>query len=73
MLTADLVRVRKKGTELFVSELSGKQRPRALELARAYLGLAEAYVGETRAELEEAFAGVPTTASERKLSENTTS
>jgi predicted nuclease of restriction endonuclease-like RecB superfamily len=68
LLTADLVRVRKKGTELSVSELSGKQRPRALELARAYLGLAEAYVGETRAELEEAFAGVPTSASERKLS-----
>jgi predicted nuclease of restriction endonuclease-like RecB superfamily len=68
LLTADLVRVRKKGTELFVSELQPKQRPRAVELARAYLGLAEAYVGETRAELEEAFSGVPAAASERKLS-----
>lgn len=67
MLTADLVRVRKKGTELFVVELNAKQRPRAVELAQAYVGLAESYVGETRAELEEAFSGVAVRASERKL------
>jgi predicted nuclease of restriction endonuclease-like RecB superfamily len=66
LLTADLVRVRKKGTELSVSEL-GKQRPRALELAQAYVALAEAYVGEKRSELEEAFGGVDTKANERKL------
>jgi uncharacterized protein len=66
LLTADLVRVRKKGTELSVSEL-GKQRPRALELAQAYVALADAYVGEKRSELEEAFGGVDTKANERKL------
>jgi predicted nuclease of restriction endonuclease-like RecB superfamily len=66
LLTADLVRVRKKGVELFVSEL-GRQRPRALELAEAYVALAEAHVGQTRAELEEAFAAVETKANERKL------
>ncbi len=67
MLTADLVRVRKKGTELSVLELGSKQRPRALELAADYIGLAEAHLGATRAELEEAWAGVTTAASERKL------
>lgn len=67
MLTADLVRTRKKGSELFVTELSDKLRPRALELARDYLGLAEAHVGASRAELEEAWEGVKIAASERKL------
>lgn len=67
MLTADLVRTRTKGSELFVTELGPKQRPRALELARDYLSLAEGHVGATRAELEEAFAGVRVSNSERKL------
>lgn len=67
MLTADLVRVRTQGTELFVSDLSSKVRPRAVELARDYLDLAASHVGATRAELEEAFAQVETKASERKL------
>lgn len=67
MLTADLVRVRKKGTELSVSELGDKLRPRALELAEDYIALAEAHVGATRAELEEAWEGVKVSASERKI------
>lgn len=67
MLTADLVRVRKKGTELTVTELSPKQRPRALELAESYLGLAQAAVGAARAELDEALAQVQVAASEQKL------
>jgi predicted nuclease of restriction endonuclease-like RecB superfamily len=67
VLTADLVRTRKKGSELFVSELSDKLRPRALELAQDYLALAEAHVGASRAELEEAWEGVKVAASERKL------
>lgn len=68
MLTADLVRVQQKGGELLVRELSAKQRPRALELARDYVALAEHHVGATRAELEEAFGVVTVSASERKLS-----
>jgi predicted nuclease of restriction endonuclease-like RecB superfamily len=62
-----LVRTRKKGTELSVVELSAKARPRALELAEQYLSAAEAHVGATRAELEEAFQAVRVAASERKL------
>jgi len=67
VLTADLVRTRKKGSELFVTEVSEKLRPRALELAGDYLALAEAHVGASRAELEEAWEGVKVGASERKL------
>ena len=36
MLTADLVRVRKKGSELTVTELGSKVRPRALTLASSF-------------------------------------
>ncbi len=67
MLTAELVRVKTQGTELLVSDLSAKLRPRAVELARDYLNLAASHVGATRAELEEAFEQVETAASERKL------
>ncbi len=69
MLTADLVRTRKKAGELFVTELSDKLRPRALELAQDYLSLAEAHVGASRAELEEAWEGIKVAASERKLAQ----
>lgn len=67
MLTAELVRVRTQGTELLVTDLSSKVRPRAIELARDYLDLAASHVGATRADLEEAFEQVETKASERKL------
>lgn len=67
MLTADLVRVRKKGTELTVSELSPKLRPRALELAQSFLELAQGALSGSRADLEEAFAQVQVAASEQKL------
>jgi predicted nuclease of restriction endonuclease-like RecB superfamily len=67
VLTADLVRVRKRGGELFVSELAPKQRPRALALAEGLLALAQAAIGGTRAELDEAFAELQVAASEQKL------
>jgi predicted nuclease of restriction endonuclease-like RecB superfamily len=67
VLTADLVRSRRKGSELFVSELNAKTRERALALAQDYLSLAETHVGATRGELEEAWQGVSVPASERKL------
>jgi predicted nuclease of restriction endonuclease-like RecB superfamily len=67
VLTADLVRVRKKGTELTVSELPPKLHKRALELAEAFIGLAEASIGAARADLEEAFGQVEVAASEHKL------
>jgi len=67
VLTADLVRVRKKGTELTVSELSSKARPRAVALASSFLSLAEAAIGASRADLDEAFAQVEVAANEHKL------
>jgi predicted nuclease of restriction endonuclease-like RecB superfamily len=67
VLTADLVRVRKQGTELSVPPLSPKLRARALSLAEAYLELAQGALGGTRAELDEALAQVPVAASEQKL------
>jgi uncharacterized protein len=67
MLTADLVRARRSGSELTVSELGAKIIPRATELAREYIALAEEHVGATRSELEEAYATVEVKASEHKL------
>jgi predicted nuclease of restriction endonuclease-like RecB superfamily len=67
VLTADLVRARRQGTELRVAEINPKQRPRALALTADYLALAEAHVGQTRAELNEAFSSVEVAASEHKL------
>jgi uncharacterized protein len=67
VLTADLVRARRQGSELRVAELSAKQKPRALELTRDFVALAEAHVGQTRAELNEAFASVEVGSSEHKL------
>ncbi len=67
MLTADLVRARRKGTELSVTGLDAKQRPRALELARDLVALAEAHVGQTRAELEEALTQMEVPPREHKL------
>lgn len=67
MLTAELVRARRQGTELKLTEIGAKLRPRAVELARDLLVLAEAHVGRTRAELQEAFASIEPKASEHKL------
>jgi predicted nuclease of restriction endonuclease-like RecB superfamily len=67
VLTADLVRARRQGSELLVTPLSPKLRPRALELAASLLDLAEACVGATRADLEEAFAQLEVRGSEHKL------
>ncbi|MDB4976594.1 MAG: hypothetical protein JWN48_4935 [Myxococcaceae bacterium] len=67
MLTAELVRARRQGAELRVSEIGSKLRPRALELTADLVALAEAHVGQTRAELNEAFASIEVHASEHKL------
>jgi uncharacterized protein len=67
VLTAELVRVRKKGGELQVIELSRSQRERAVELAEELLALGGAAVGGTRSELAEAWATLDTKASEQKL------
>jgi uncharacterized protein len=67
MLTADLVRARRQGGELRLSELNSKLKQRALELSHDFVALAEAHVGQTRAELSEAFASIEVGSSEHKL------
>ncbi len=66
MLTAELVRARRNGTELKLTEL-GKARPRAIEIVSDMIALAEAHVGQTRAELQEALGSIELRASEHKL------
>jgi predicted nuclease of restriction endonuclease-like RecB superfamily len=67
MLTADLVRARRQGDELRISELNPRLKARAVELSADFVALAEAHVGQTRAELSEAFASVELATNEHKL------
>jgi len=67
MLTADLVRARRRGDELVLSRLSAKQRVRAEQLAEILIGLAQSHVGRTREELHEAWGRVDSLARERRL------
>jgi predicted nuclease of restriction endonuclease-like RecB superfamily len=67
MLTADLVRATRRGTQLHVSALTGKQRVRALELAETYLGLAVAQCGVAHHELKAAWAAIEVLPREVKL------
>ena len=67
MLTADLARVRRQGSELRLTELNEKARRRAEELSTAYLELTKGHVGQKRDDLEQAYAEVTASPSERKL------
>lgn len=67
MLTADLVRARKKDGELILSKITPKQRERALELAEEYIGLFLHAEGERERDLREAIDAIPVGARERKL------
>lgn len=69
MLTADLVRVRKRAGMIHVTELKGKSRLRALELAELYLSLAADQVGNTYEQLQEAWAAVEVGPREKKLAD----
>jgi uncharacterized protein len=69
LLTADLVEARRRGGELRLVALSGARRNRAGELAAAYLAIAEAHAGCTRAEFEEACGTVEVEARERRLAD----
>lgn len=69
MLTADLVRARRKGTELTLSALKGKTRTRAVEISAQLIEVARAHVGATRDELDEGFRAVPVRSNERKLAD----
>ena len=67
MLTADLVRARRRGSDLMVTPLDDAGRAVALELAKTLQGLAEAHVGKTRGELAEVMDAVVGGAKDRKL------
>ncbi len=67
MLTADLVRVRRRGGRIEVRALRDAERERMLRVADAYVALANEYVGSTRGELEEAWDEVPNKATDYKL------
>jgi len=67
LLTADLVRARRRGDELKLVALDAAGRTAALELAAALLALAEAHVGKTRSELDEVMDAVIGGAKDRKL------
>lgn len=67
MLTADLVRARRRGDELKLTPLDAAGSTAALELARTLLALAEAHVGKTRSELDEVMDAVIGSAQDRKL------
>lgn len=67
MLTADLVRARKKGEMLHLSRFRGKQREEAEHLAERYLEIFEHGEGERYADLKEAIESIPTPPSLRKV------
>jgi len=67
LLTADLVRARRRGGDLTLQSLDGAGRAAAVELATILLGVAEAHVGKTRGELDEVIDPVVAGAKDRKL------
>jgi len=67
LLTADLVRARRRGDRLELLPLDPAARAAALELASTLLALAEAHVGKTRSELDEVMDAVTGSAPDRKL------
>ena len=67
MLTADLVRARRRGDALVLTELDAAGRAAALDLAATLIALAEAHVGKTRSELDEVIDAVIGAARDRKL------
>jgi predicted nuclease of restriction endonuclease-like RecB superfamily len=67
LLTADLVHVRRRGDRLFVVPVSDAERPRALELATAYLDLARIHVGQPRGDLLDACRAVDVEPREQRL------
>ncbi len=67
MLTVDLVRARKYGGELKLTQLKGKSKRRARELASALLDVARRHRGSTRGAFDEECSTVPAGPRERKL------
>ncbi len=69
MLTADLVRTRRKDGQLLLPSLDGKTRIRALALSRGYIEQTRGKVGATREDVSEAWASVEVASRDRKLAD----
>ena len=67
MLTADHVDARKQGEQLVLRKLDAKDLREAHELAAAFLEAGTAHVGQTQAEVTEAWSAIETSARKRKL------
>jgi len=69
VLTADLVRARRRGQELVLVRLDSAMRLRAVELAARLSGLFQEHIGRSREELEAAVAAVDVPPREIRLKE----
>ena len=67
MLTADLVRARRRGDRLLLQKLDDKTRELAGELAAQYIAIARASVGQTRQEMDAACGEVTFAGYQRRL------
>jgi uncharacterized protein len=67
LLTADMVRARRRGDELRLTPLNAAARAEAEELAAALLAIAAAHVGATRADVEDSWDTVVASARDRRL------
>ena len=67
MLTADLIRVKRRGSTLEIIPLRKAAKESALELARLYLAVTKSHVGKTRGELDEALSAIRVHARDRKV------
>lgn len=67
MLTADLVRVRRRKGELQVIDLSNDSLERAVSLAAVFIGVAEEHIGKTREQLEDALGEIEVEPGEQKI------
>ena len=69
MLTADLVRARRRGQELVLTKLDPAMRARAIEISACLLGIFHEHIGRSRDEVEAAVALVDVTPREIRLKE----
>src|SRR5689334_4686931 len=67
MLSPELVRVRRRGDKISLTEFSAEGRASAERIAAEVLAVFAEHAGRARSELDEALLGVPCEAKERKL------
>jgi hypothetical protein len=69
VLTADLVRVRRRKGELQIIDLNDESRERAVSLAAVFLGVAEEHIDKTREQLEDALDEIEVDPGEQKIAQ----